>query len=224
MRKKSKNVISYCLITLTGILIAAAGIMFDQSPLRMLPLFVSLIISYLQSKVSRYASLIGGINSLLYAAVYAYYHLYASMVYAVLISCPLQIITFVRWQKNRWQGTTRFRSLSWKQRGGIAAGFLLVWAGLFAVLKLIGSDYALFDNTITLFGILISFLTMFACIEYTVLMIPNSVISTMMYAVMLSEKPEQMTFLIYSVYCLICQCIAFMNARRAYREQQGSTD
>lgn len=75
------------------------------------------------------------------------------MVYAILISCPMQLITFARWQKNRRRGTTRFRKLSWKQRGWIDAGFVLSWAGLLSVLKSIGSDYALFDNTVTLLGI-----------------------------------------------------------------------
>lgn len=224
MHLTRKTLLSYGLMAFTGLLIAAAGIVFKQSFLRMLPLFVSLVVSYLQSKVSRYASLLGGLNSLLYAAVYVYYHLYASAVSAVVISCPLQLLTFLRWQKHRWRGTTQFRRLSRRQRLWIAVGSLAVWVVLFAGLTYTGSAYALLDNTATLLGVLISFLTLFAYIEYTALMVPNAAVSLIMYVCMLRETPEQTTYLIYAVYCLGCQCVAFINARRAYREQQNTAE
>ena len=63
---------------------------------------------------------------------------------------------------------------------------------------------------------------MFAYIEYTTLMIPSSLINILLYISMLRENPEQITYLIYSVYCFICQCIAYKNARKAYRQQKTS--
>lgn len=51
-------------------------------------------------------------------------------------------------------------------------------------------------------------------------MIPNALKNMTTYAFMLRDKPEQTTFFIYRVFCLVCHCFAFFNARRAYREQQ----
>ena len=72
------------LLGVTALGITVTGIVFHQAFLRILPLYISLVISLLQSRVNRYASLLGGFNSLLYALVYVYYELYGSAVYAVL--------------------------------------------------------------------------------------------------------------------------------------------
>ena len=81
MEKKQKTISPEMLVIMgvTAILIMTTGIIYKQSPLRMIPLYVSLVIALMQSEVSRYAPLIGSVNSLLYAAVYGYYRLYGPM-------------------------------------------------------------------------------------------------------------------------------------------------
>jgi hypothetical protein len=64
-----------CIMAVTAAGITIAGFLFHQSFFRILPLYISLIIALLQSRMIRYASLIGGINSILYALVYAHYPL-----------------------------------------------------------------------------------------------------------------------------------------------------
>ncbi|MBQ8185538.1 MAG: nicotinamide mononucleotide transporter [Clostridia bacterium] len=209
------------LLLVTAVGITVTGILFRQSFLRILPLYISLVISLLQSRVSRYASLLGGFNSLLYAAVYVYYQLYGSAVYAVLFSCPLQLITFLKWRKNPWGKSTVFRKMTGKQRGLLAGGMLIVWCAMSAILTAVGSGYVIFDSTITLVGILNSILTMFAFIEYTALMIPSSLLNIGLYITMMAENPEQITYLIYSLYSFVCLCAAFVRARKLYREQQA---
>lgn len=221
-KHSNKNIYLLLLMGLTAVGITVSGVLFHQSFWRILPLYISLIIGLLQSRVSRYAPLLGSFNSLLYAAVYGHYQLYASMMYAILISFPLQLLTFIRWQKNRWRGTTVFRRMTGKQRGLVLLLFAAAWTGLLILLRLIGSSFAILDNTISLLGILISFLTMFAYIEYTTLMIPSSLINILLYISMLRENPEQSTYLIYSLYSCICQFIAYKNARKAYRQQKAS--
>lgn len=206
-------------LCLTAVLITAAGIVFGQSPLRILPLYVSLFIGFLQSRVSRLAPLIGGVNSVLYAAVYAYYGLYASALYALFISCPLQLITFFQWKRRSYGESVVFRRMSTRGRLLTAAGFAACWGAMWALMSLLGSSYRVFDNTVTLLGILITVLTMFAYVEYTVLMLPSCLCSIGMYAVMLAETPEQTTYLIYSVYSLVCSILALICAKRLYREQ-----
>ena len=104
------------LMLVTAVLITAAGVVFKQSLINILPLYVSLCVGLLQSRVSRTAYLIGACNSLLYAAVYAHFKLYASAAYAVLFSSTIQFATYFRW-KSRPQGqSTLFRAMTNRQR------------------------------------------------------------------------------------------------------------
>ena len=204
----------------TAILITIAGVYYQQSFLRILPLYVSLVISLLQTRISRFASLMGGINSLLYGAVYIYYSLYGSAFSALLFSFPIQILTFIRWNKNKWEHSTVLRKMSWKQRVVVLFGFIGALAAMWILLPLIGAKYVFLDSIINLLGILIYFLTMFAFVEYTFLMIINGVISIILYITMLSDSPEIATYLIYSVYSFICIVFAFFQAKRLYDTQQ----
>jgi len=215
-----KNTVLAALILISGLSITVTGFLFNQDFFRILPLYISLIIALMQSNVNRYALLLGGINSILYAFVYIYYSLYASALYAAFISFPIQIVTFIRWNKQRWKSSTLLRKMSWKLRSITAFSFAAVWSGMYILLTLTDSKYVLFDTSVSLFGILISILTMFSYIEYTYLMLPSCLISIGMYLVMMQENPEQITYLIFSIYCFVCQCIAFRNARQIYAEQK----
>ena len=218
MRKKDIFII--ILMVFTAILITIAGVYYQQSFLRILPLYVSLVISLLQTRISRFASLMGGINSLLYGAVYIYYSLYGSAFSALLFSFPIQILTFIRWNKNKWEHSTVLRKMSRKQRVIVLFGFIGALAAMWILLPLIGAKYVFLDSIINLLGILIYFLTMFAFVEYTFLMIINGVISIILYITMLSDSPEIATYLIYSVYSFICIVFAFFQAKRLYDTQQ----
>ncbi|MBE6755594.1 MAG: nicotinamide mononucleotide transporter [Ruminococcaceae bacterium] len=217
---RKKDIFIIILMVFTAILITIAGVYYQQSFLRILPLYVSLVISLLQTRISRFASLMGGINSLLYGAVYIYYSLYGSAFSALLFSFPIQILTFIRWNKNKWEHSTVLRKMSRKQRVIVLFGFIGALAAMWILLPLIGAKYVFLDSIINLLGILIYFLTMFAFVEYTFLMIINGVISIILYITMLSDSPEIATYLIYSVYSFICIVFAFFQAKRLYDTQQ----
>ena len=205
-------------ITAAGV--TAAGLLFHQSFFRILPLYVSLVIGLLQSRMIRYASLMGGVNSILYALVYAHYHLYASAAYALLVSCPIQIVTFIRWSRKPWGHSTVFRKLSAKQRiitGAVLAGLLV---GLGFVLPRLGGEHTFLDSAVTLLGILTSVLTMLSYQEYALLMVAGGVLSTALYVAMLPEHPEQATYLIFNLYSLVCCTLASFRIRKLCAEQQ----
>ena len=218
-----KEIFIYILMGCTAVMITVAGVYFDQNFLRILPLYNSLIIATLQSRVNRYSNLLGSINSLLYAAVYVYYHLYASAFSALLFSFPMQLVTFVRWNKNKWQHSTRLRKLTWKQRGFSFLGYIVGLVAMWILLPLIGSEYVFLDSATTLLGIVVLFLTMFAYVEYTFCMIVNGIISIALYITMVPEEPETVTYLIFSVYSFICIIFAFFEARRLYNKQQNES-
>lgn len=215
-----KDVAVYVMMAITGILITVAGVAFDQSFLRILPLYVSLVISMLQTKVNRFALLLGGVNSILYGVVYIYYKLYGAAFSALLFSFPIQIITFIRWNKNKRGNSTELRRMTVKQRVLLFAGIAVLTVGMAVVLPLLGSEYVLLDSITTLLGIAIYFLTMFAFVEYTTLMLVNCVLTVVLYITMLEGSPDTATYLIYSVYSLICVAFAFFEARKLYAQQQ----
>jgi len=207
------------LILVTAALITVTGILYRQSILRILPLYISLIIGALQSRANRYAPLLGGFNSILYMIVYLYLGLYASAGYALLFSCPIQLVTFVRWSKNKYGNSTQFRRLNTKQRLFVSAAFFLSFAALYLILRAAGSEHQLLDNLSSLLGILISLLTMLAFIEYSYLMLPSGIVSIVLNLATMQEHPEQITYLIFSFYSMICVTQGFFRVRRLYAQQ-----
>ncbi len=208
------------LMILTAAAITAAGVIWKQSFLRILPLYISLFVGLFQTRASRYAVLIGGVNSLLYAAVFFFYRVYGSAAQALLVSFPIQMWTFIRWKRHAYGESTVFRRLTGKQRVWIAAGFILLCAAVFAVLSAFGSQYRVLDTLVTLLGLLAPILTLLAFIEYTWLQLVSGVLVLALYVQMLGAYPEQMTYLIYAVYSLICMTLNCVRVRALYIRQQ----
>lgn len=228
MKKKTakpskKDIIIYVLMVLTGILITATGIYYKQSFLHILPLYNSLVIASLQSRVNRYSNLIGSLNSILYAFVYFYYGLLASAFHALLFSFPMQLITFIRWNKNKWEKSTVLHKMTWKQRILLVIGYAVALLAMWKILPLFGAKYAFLDSATNLLGIVILFMTMFAFVEYTSCMIINGIIGIVLYITMLNETPDIMPFLIFSVYSFICICFAYFEAKKLYKKQSEVT-
>ena len=221
---KKENIFKAALILVTFLFLTASGILFKQSFLRMIPLYISLIVGLLQSNVNRYAPLIGGINSIIYAAVFMYYHLYASAASALFMSCPLQLITFVLWNKKPWGNSTVLKRLSAGKRAILIAGSVLAWILICFFLSETDSSFRELDTAVTVLGTVSTVLTMLSYYEYTATMLLGGVGSILLYAVMLKETPEQVTYLGYSIYSFICTCMAFVKVHSLYDEQQKANN
>ncbi len=211
------------LMIATAVLLIYTGIYYDQAFFRILPLFNSLFIAFLQSRVSRLAPLLGGFNCFLYAAVYFHYSLYGSAAYVFFIAGPMQIVTFFRWKKNPYKSSTVLRKMTGKTR---LFAFLACMGGfglLYLILSRFGSQYLLLDNALTLLGVLITFLTMFAYVEYTVLNVISAFLNIVLYAKMMLALPEQSTFFIFYIYSFICAVRSFVFVQRIYKEQNSGS-
>ncbi len=217
----AKNKVSLAVWLVMATLITVLAAVFGQSLWRILPLYVSLATMILQSEVNRLAPLVGGLNSLLYATVYLSYGLYGSAANAIFVSFPFQLVTFVNWSRRPSGKTVLLRKLGTRARIWAAVGFAVCWASSYAILTALGSKNILFDNTSSLVGLLSSILMMLAYIEYSPLMVFGCVSSVGLYLSMIRENPEQITYLVYAIYSLICTVIGFKNAVRNYRAQNG---
>ena len=199
------------LATATGITVT--GIIFKQDFWRMVPLYVSLFIAFMNSRVNRYAPLIGGLNSILYALVYLSYGLYSSAAYAFFVSMTLQLITFIRWNKKPLGNSTELRRLkTWQMI--ISVALLTVGFACLCFITKNVSQYFLLDNIITALGILVTILRMLSYIEFTYFSICTEIFSVMLYVLMLRNNPEQSTYLIFSLYSLVCGVMAVIFAER----------
>lgn len=222
MKKETikKNLPSFLLIGCTAVLITVTGIKFNQSFFRILPLFISLFVANLQSRVNRYGSLLGSINSLIYAGVYVYYGLYASVLSALLVSFPIQLLTFIRWNKNKWEKSTVLRRMKPQYLALTLAGFAVVLAAMWFVLPKLGAQYVFLDSTVTVLGTLTSFLTMFAFVEYAFFMVVNCFLNLILYIQMVPDSPDTVTYLVFGVYSFICAIIGAVSVIKIYKEQQ----
>ena len=222
MKKETikKNLPSFLLIGCTAVLITVTGIKFNQSFFRILPLFISLFVANLQSRVNRYGSLLGSINSLIYAGVYVYYGLYASVLSALLVSFPIQLLTFIRWNKNKWEKSTVLRRMKPQYLALTLAGFAVVLVAMWFILPKLGAQYVFLDSTVTVLGTLTSFLTMFAFVEYAFFMVVNCFLNLILYIQMIPDSPDTVTYLVFGVYSFICAVIGAVSVIRIYKEQQ----
>jgi len=208
-------------MAVTAILITVSSILVGQSFLIILPLYVSLAVVLFQSRANRLAPLLGGINSIIYAGVYMFHQGLPGMaLQSVLISCPIQLITFIRWRKNSYQDSTQFRKMTGKGRIILTAVSLGVWSGMCVLLYAMNSAYMLLDNSVTLLSTLVAVLTLFAYVEYAWLMLPNVAVNLLLYIVMVLDDPAQIPYLIFNIYSTICSIKGFISVRRLYAEQQ----
>ena len=201
-------------VTFVGVL--STAIMFKQNPIKTLPLFISLFVMFLQSRVSRYAFLVGGLNSILYAISYVLMGLYATAIYAFVSSFPLQIITFINWKKKTSGGVTELRKMSWGTRGLVLLGFVAIWPAVyFAISAIPGASQSALDVTGTLLGILITVLSMLRFSEYAPLNLVSVGISLATHTMIFLSDTSNITYVIYTVYSGVCIVAAMIRIRKS---------
>ena len=212
--------LDHIFLAFTFVVITVLAICFRQPPYRYLPLCISLMIHLLQSRVSRYAYLLGSLNSILYAAVYVGLGVYASAASALLLSFPLQLCTFFMWRKRADGHATRLRRM--RMRGYVLTLllFAVAWSCLYFVLRALHSTSQILDNTATLLGVLVYVLTMFSFIEYTYLQIVCNVFSILLQVSLLRDHPGQVTYMVLTLYATVFAVRAVFRAHALYRKQQ----
>lgn len=173
----------------------------------------------LQTRANKYAFLLGGLNSILYSIVSFSLSLYASGCQALLISFPMQILTFIRWNKKSYGNSTILKKLNNKQRFLCIAVFGVLWILFYFILSSVGSGYIIFDNTGTLIGLMGTVFSLLRLIEYSFISVISCLINISLYVAMLKEYPEQITYVVYSVYSLICCLVSFRFMTKLYIKQ-----
>ena len=208
----------------TFIAILTTGIYFKQSAWKMLPLFISLVVMFLQAKVNRYAYLLGGLNSVLYAVAYFSMGIRESAMSALLMSFPLQIITFILWQRKTQNNETKLRKLNIWAILGIATAFSLAWVIMyfwFPHAENASNFTVLMDTTTTLLGFVTTILTLLRFREYIVTQIVTTPLTLAMHVmIMVSGNIANITYVIYTVYTIICLAMALVRIAKQTTESK----
>ncbi len=222
-RTKGK-VFSYLLLGVSAVLITVTGILFHQKALLMIPLYVSLVVGLLQSGANRFSYLLGGLNCIIYTVAYMIMGLYAQAISTLLWSCPIQLVTFWRWNRRSYKHSTEFkrlRPIHWMVGGAVfAVSFVVIQF----VLKLAEGSYPTLDNLITLVGLAVSLLSMFSYREYSWLMPVTCFLNLILFFVMTLDDPAQSTYLVYAVNSMICIIMQFFSVRTLYSEQKAAEE
>lgn len=215
-----KKPFKIALLALIAILLTISGIVYRQHPIKVIPLYISLIVGLLQTNANRYSLLIGGFNSILYSIAYLIMGLYGNAAQAFFFSCLFQLGSFALWNKRKHGHSTRFRKLSWPARIIISIGFVGAFAVVALLLDKAGSAYQVLDSLSSLLGALITVLTMFAFIEYTWLLTPLCIITNIMYISLMREDMGNIIFLLHGIYSFFCVTQCFFSVQKLYAQQR----
>ena len=218
------NIFVCSLIPLTFFGIIISTILNDISFFRILPLINSLVIMLLHSQANRYGFLLGGINSIIYAIVDISFTLYSSAVSALLLGFPIQILTFLRWNKRAYKKSTKFTRLSPLWRLSVIGMTVLTYLLLNLIFRALGSQYMLIDNLSFVMALLTYVLTFFSFIEYPIVQILANVVTLSVNVTVFINDPARLPFLIYSVYALCCVTRGAISVFKLYREQQKAKE
>ena len=217
--KKNKTVCS--IVPPVAIALIIAAVISKTDFWQLFPLLISLVVMLLQSTANRYAFLLGGINSLIYTAVYISFELYSSAASAFFLSFPIQILTFVTWSKRKYKQSTSFRQLS-------PLGYVSVILSAFAcyfiitpVFSLLGSSYMVIDNVGFTLSLLTSTLSLLSFREFPYFQIIGILVSSAINISVLANDFTILPHLIYNLYALLCSIFTCINAARLYREQHS---
>ncbi|MBR2466218.1 MAG: nicotinamide mononucleotide transporter [Clostridia bacterium] len=207
-------------IAITGILLIACSIVFKQKFIKLLPTLVSLIVMLLSARVSRFAFLLGGLNSALYSVGYFMERLYPSAVSALAFSFPIQIASFILWSKNQTEKKeVKVRRLNKKSGSVLLVASVAGWIVSFLVYRELGTKSLVLDNTIFVLGILITVMQMLRFIESPFLNVISLMVGIVQWTVLTIENTANINYLIYHVYCFYFAVVAIFEWIRIYKGQ-----
>ena len=223
MTAKAKNVlVDYVPIIILTPAIVASGVLAGQAAYKIIPAVVTLFVVLLSSKLYRIAFLLGAANCVLYAAGYLADGLYGSLASCLVISAPLQVLSWFLWKRSAYKQATVFR----RMRPCFYPLIVLAAAAL-AIGMLYGSNRAggangmiALDSVLFALGLAVTVLTMLAFVEGYALNILSCALTCVMWVILAARNPRDVTYLLVSLYNVFRVSLALAACVKMYRTQQ----
>lgn len=230
LMKASKNLIKKIIIDYVPLAVAFCCILFfgireKQSFIKMLPCLVSLFVVLLSANVNRISYLLGASNCILYAVGYIQESLYASVASAILLSMPIQVVTFFRWQKKKYKQATIIEKMARKQLWLTLASVVLLECIAYPIFHWLGGNYVLLDSITFAFSTVASILILLGMLEGAVLNMVSISIGFVMWLLLTLHNPASITYLIiniYNIYRSIQQTVNWMKLRKEQQKLKNS--
>ena len=223
---KALNVFNYAVVAITGALILFFAITRQQGFIKTLPTMVTLLVMLLNARANRYTFLLGGLNSLVYGYVYFCEGIYFSACSAILMSFPLQMLSFFNWKKHASDKTgTNFVCLSAKKTVLVLLSLIPAWAiAYFGLGTFIKGNFPVLDCYIFVAGILVTVLQTMRIVQSPYINAVSCVLGLVMWGMITAQSPENINYVFISLYNLIMVTEAAVVWTKKYKEQKALTD
>lgn len=220
---KKELFLDYIPTLLAAVLIIVFAVLNEQSFLKTLPTLITPIILVMSVRANRYAFLVGAANCVLYTLAYWSEGLTFSAANALLVSMPIQIFSFFVWSRHK-DGKTRSKLVTmkpWLLILTIVAIFP-AWAGCyFGMGAFFEGNMALLDSLIFVIAIVLSILVAFRFVEGQYFNVVSSVLNLAMFIILCIESPNNVNFLIISIYNLFRTVQAAVNWTLLYKRSKN---
>lgn len=211
-------------LIITAITLIVLGIVLKQKFIKLLPTLVSLIVYVLIARVNRFAFLVGGLNSIIYAIGYYIEGVYASMASALIYSFPFQIASFILWNKNKTKDNeVKVRRMNLKITIIVIISSIAIWISGYFIYGAVGSKSLILDNTLFVLGLVITILQMFRFMESSFLSPISNVMNITMWIILSVENIANITYVIYLIFALYCQIRSLIKWIYLYKQQKQLT-
>ena len=202
--------LSIIIFGIINIVSMATGAKEGSIPLalfKLLPTLISPVVLVLTAHANRFGFLLGGFNSLLYAATFFMEGLFFSLFTAVVVSFPVQVFSFFHWSKNRRDEDSEEVNLkSFGLWGNVIllVSMVAVWAVCYFLIgDLIASqNYKLFDTIGFVTGMVCTFIAAFRYVESMYINFVCIVCSVLTWVFITINDPSSVNYLINSLYSL----------------------
>lgn len=224
MTAKAKGfLMDYVPIILLTPAIVVSGVLAGQAAYKIIPAVVTLFVVLLSSKLYRVAFLLGAANCILYSVGYFVDGLYGSVVSCLVISAPLQVLSWFLWKRSAYKQATLFRRMKGYFYPLIVIATAALAVGMLCVSNRAGGANGMIalDSVLFALGLAVSVLLTFAYVEGYVLNLLSCVLTVVMWAILAARNIRDVTYLLVSLYNVFRVSIALAACVRMYREQQG---
>ena len=207
--------------------IVVLGIKEGQSFIKMLPVLTSLVVYLLMARVNRWNFMLGAANSIVYSIGFFQDGLYASVAGALLCSLPIQVISFLMWNKKKYKKTaTIIKNLNAKHK--ILSFSLIAIASavsVFVFSRIDGTQHYIIDGISFVIGYVASIYIAFGILDGMFLNVANSLLKLPFWIIIVAEgNRANVTYLVMAIYTLFRVSQSFINWIKLYIEQRAQRE
>ena len=193
-----------------------------KSVIKTLPTLITLVVQLLLVSANRNAFLLGGCNAALYGFSYILQGLHFSAISALLISSPIQIISFFTWRKNSDKKKVIFKRMSPPVFILTVATMLAGWAACYFLLSPFFADAAspVLDTLTFSIGTVVTVIVAMRYIESQYFNVISCMIQLVLYIILSNMDPTNISYVVISAYNLIKVAQAAHSWTRQYIDQR----